>query len=422
MLCSCQSTRPGGETWTIDGGQLSALGPPLAAAGVASVVAMQANVSQDTAATFASAFFAAFAEHGIVDEAMAAARGAIRDEKDWWAPVLFSRLRTGRTYYPPKFGEYAEEAWEGLEAAVTRGRLTPVLGPGLTDSIHGSLQDIARGWVQRWQLPIPLRDQSNLAKVAQYLALSRWRTIGQDLLGQLAQEISDRRNQAKQDDPIWNLPSDLLEPGNLETAILQIGRRLRSIDEDDPHRVIAALPVPVYVTTGWTDLLQKALLACGKEPTTLCFAWNDRTDWEDTTGDRISPTTEKPLVYHLFGRLNDPDSLVLTEDDHFEWLEAWIGRRRMIPPAVGKAFTSRSLLFLGFWPDDSHFRFVWRGIKSLPGQLRGNTHVVVLPGPQNRAIEPDVTDQEFGMDKISIYWGETREFLHELRQRARLTT
>ena len=425
MLCSCQSPRPGGEAWTLDEGRLSALGPPLAAAGVASVIAMQANVSARTVVTFASAFFAAFARHGIVDEAMAAARGVIREEKDWWVPVLFSRLRGGRTYYPPGFAGRAENTWAALESAIAQGYATPVLGPGLTDPIHGSLQDIARGWVKRWHLPIPLRDQNNLAKIAQYLTISIDRRAPRlGLRRELAQEISDRRNQAKPDDPIWNLPSDLLGQGNVEAAIAEIGRRQRSIDEDDPHRVIAGLPVPVYVTTGWTDLLQEALLACGKEPTTDCFAWNRRRAWKDTTSNDISPTTEKPLVCHLFGRLNDPDSLVLTEDDHFRWLEAWIENMRMIQPAVARALIDSSLLFLGFQPDDSHLRFVLRGINTIPGSagLQRSIHVAVIPGPQNYEMEQEVMDQEFGVDRIRIYRGETREFLHELRQRARPAT
>ena len=60
------------------------------------------------------------------------------------------------------------------------------------------------------------------------------------------------------------------------------------------------------------------------------------------------PTVAKPLVYHLFGHISDPDSVVLTEDDHFAWLIAWIARRKDIPPAVRKAMISKSLLFLGY--------------------------------------------------------------------------
>jgi hypothetical protein len=417
MLCSCQSTSSGGEACTVDEGHLSALSRPLASAGVAAVVAMQANVSAKTAATFAPAFFAAFAKHGIVDEAMAAARGAIRNEKDWWVPVLFSRLPTGRTYFSRKFGKREAIAWNELELTVANSLLTPVLGPGLTDPILGSLQDIARRWVQLWQLPIALPDQSNLAKVAQYHARNGRREAGNQLRYLLAQGIKDRRNQAEPNDPVWDLPDDLLTQETLESAVLEIGRRLRSIDQSDPHSVLAALPMPVYVTTGWTFLLQEALLAQRKMPTTLFFDWTKRKRWEDDTKD-LTPTVHKPLVYHLFGRLDEPDSLVLTEDDQFRWLNALVDRHTSIPTVVLRVLSDGSLLFLGYRQDDWPLRFVLRGINnfSAGSLLRDNHHMAVLPNPGNHEMGLAVAE-EFGRDRISVYYGETKEFLCELWQR-----
>jgi hypothetical protein len=48
-------------------------------------------------------------------------------------------------------------------------RITPVLGPGLASAILGSRSQMARRWVERWQMPISTHDQGDLAKVAQYL-------------------------------------------------------------------------------------------------------------------------------------------------------------------------------------------------------------------------------------------------------------
>jgi hypothetical protein len=103
MLSSSQSARVGAETWSADDGDLSALAPRLAAVGVAAIVAMQGNVSMETASTFTPVLFAELANHGIVDEAMAAARSAIRERSEWWVPVLFMRLRSGRIWEPAVF-------------------------------------------------------------------------------------------------------------------------------------------------------------------------------------------------------------------------------------------------------------------------------------------------------------------------------
>jgi tetratricopeptide (TPR) repeat protein len=101
VLCSCYSAGAGDEGTASDEGALAPLGPSLAAAGVAAVVAMQGNVTRKTANAFLTAFFGALRKDGIVDRAVAIARGAVSDRSDWWMPVLFSRLTKGRTYYIP---------------------------------------------------------------------------------------------------------------------------------------------------------------------------------------------------------------------------------------------------------------------------------------------------------------------------------
>jgi tetratricopeptide (TPR) repeat protein len=106
VLASCQS-----------GGALSALGPGLAAAGVPAVLASQADLNMETAATFTTRFFQELLEHGQVERAMAAARLLIHDRLDWWAPVLYTRLPDGRL-----FAE-APAQTPGLPALPPRGEL-----------------------------------------------------------------------------------------------------------------------------------------------------------------------------------------------------------------------------------------------------------------------------------------------------------
>jgi hypothetical protein len=421
MLCSCQSATAGTEVWSADEGELSALGPRLAGAGVAAVVAMQGNISMTTAATFGPAFFTELARHGIVDEAMANARRAIHDRRDWWVPVLFSRLRSGRTYYRPQFAERQVSTWQALETQISQRIFTPVLGPGLSSGVLGSRPEVASRWVERWQMPIAVHNQSDLAKVAQYLRVrSAPGQVRAELRKHMMTEISERRKRAARDDPVWNLPEELVQGPDPEPAILEAGRRLREIDEGDPFNVVANLPVSVYITTGWTDLLQRALEERGRKPITMMFPWN-----EDIEPKRLRevPTFEQPLVYHLYGRLDNLSSLVLSEDDYFVWLSAWIGLRKTIPPVVKKALTAQSLLFLGYSLDDWDFRVIFQSIKSFGGSdlLAKNLHIGVQLAPESQMMEPEAAQEYlesyFGQDKISIYWGATRQFLDELRNR-----
>ena len=93
VLASCQSAGAG-----TDSGALAGLGPRLAELGVPAVLAMQGNVSMATIATFMPAFFAELDRDGQIDRAVAVARGRVRDNVDWWMPVLFMRLRSGRLW------------------------------------------------------------------------------------------------------------------------------------------------------------------------------------------------------------------------------------------------------------------------------------------------------------------------------------
>jgi hypothetical protein len=382
-----------------------------------------------TASSFIPAFFTELSRHGVVDRAMAVARSSVSDrERDWWVPVLFTRLKRGRAWYKPEFTGRGGETWRTVELQVRTGNSTPVLGPDLSSGILGSREDIARRLAAKWQMPLPVHAQDDLAQVAQYLSVRTTKAnLRAELQAYLMHEIRERGHQATPDDLIWNLPEALVQGNDPAAVILEIGRRLRRTDPGDPFRVMAALPVTVYVTTDWTDLLEDALMENARSPTTMTFSWNEPTETQPL--DVAGPTVDRPLVYHMYGRLDDPWSLVLSEDDYFAWLNAWNQRRsRSIPPPVSKALTARSLMFLGYRLNDWHFRVLSQSIKNFGGSalLRRNLHVAVQAGPENPMIEPEATQEYlesyFGEDKISIYWGDTRAFLDELRRRTGLET
>jgi hypothetical protein len=430
FLSSCQSA--GAES--ADGGALAALGPRLSEAGVPAVIAMQGNITMHTASDFAPAFFESFRQDGVVDQAVTVARGRIRERHDWWMPVLFSRLRWGQTRYLSEFSGAvsADGAWGNLEAMIDTDppRLTPVLGPGLADGVVGSRQEIALRWVRGWNMPIAEHAQGDLAQVAQYLrVVSSPGRVSAELQRYLRAEVAERRHNAQGSDPFAELDG-LDENERPEKVIEAVGKVLRDRDVGDPYRVVAALPAAVFVTSGWTNLLQDALCAHGKHPDTGAFRWiGGGKDQPRRRKPIPAPTIESPLVYHLFGRLDDPDSLVLTQDDYFEWLTAWIGARRSdIPGPVMTALTNNSLLFLGYRLDDWDFRFVFQSIKSFLGGVgaRRLQHVGVQLKPENSMIEPEAAqrylDSHLKEDRVDIYWADTRAFLDELRQHTGIAT
>ena len=133
ILASCESAGDG------TGNALSALGPRLAEAGIPAVLAMQGKVSIDMLAEFMPLFFQELQKDGQVDRALAVARGAVRQHPDYWMPVLFMRLKSGRIWYVPGFGEeeFEFEKWQSLAGFIQDKTCTPILGPGLQELAAG---------------------------------------------------------------------------------------------------------------------------------------------------------------------------------------------------------------------------------------------------------------------------------------------
>jgi hypothetical protein len=193
------------------------------------------------------------------------------------------------------------------------------------------------------------------------------------------------------------------------------------------------MPVKVYITANVDELLEDALRKAGKQPTTMVCPWREFSEETDPAtynkNDEFDPAPERPLVYHLFGLLSQPESLVLTEDDTFEFLIGITRHMKNIPDQVGRALTDSALLFLGFQTEEWSFRVLMQALLAKEGNnlLRRHAHIAAQiepeegrlanPGRARRYLE---TYFARGSDiEINIFWGNAREFMKELA--ARLT-
>jgi hypothetical protein len=421
VLASCQSAGSGAEARTDDAGALAALGPRLAEAGIPAVLAMQGNVTMQTVAQFMPVFFQELQRDGQIDRAIAVARGAVRERPDWWIPVLFMRLKSGRIWYASGFAEQGDtlEKWPALLSNIRNRRCTPILGPGLTESLLGSRREIAQRWAETYHFPMAPHNREDLTQVAQYLAVNLQPMFPRDeLLEYLRQEMVRRYAS--------DLPEALRE-ASLDALLTAVGAQRRAHDPAEPHQVLAGLPLSIYITTDPSNLLAEALTAAGKKPQVELCRWNDHIaqlpsiyDTEPT----YRPDAQRPLVYHLFGRLQEPDSQILTEDDYFDYLIGMTKNKDLIPGVVRRALADTALLFLGFQMDDWNFRVLFRSIMSQEGRgrRRGYAHVAAQIDPEEgRILEPDrarrYLESYFHDADINIYWGSAEDFMQELQRR-----
>ncbi|MEA3337918.1 MAG: CHAT domain-containing protein [Chloroflexota bacterium] len=421
VLASCQSAGTGEETRSNDEGALAGLGPRLAVAGIPAVLAMQGNITMRTVQRFMPRFFSELLRDGQIDRAVATAREDVMDRPDWWMPALFMRLREGRIWYVPGFGGKAEtmRKWPALLSNIENMRCTPIIGPGLMESLVGSRKEIARRWAQAYQFPMAPHSSEDLPQVAQYLAVDQQWAFPRDELGKYLRGELRERLGVEGDDP--------LSRASLDELITALGERDQEGGKPDSHQVLAGLPIPIYITTDPSSLLEQALKRANKDPQIEICRWNDDIELFPSIYDRekdYEPTPDRPLVFHLFGRIKTPESIVLTEDDYFRFLIGVTSKNELIPPRVRRFMADSALLFLGFRLDEWDFRVLYNSLTSQEGRFRRSRYAHIAAQvdlAEGRLLEPqrasEYLESYFQESDVSIYWGSADDFLQELHQK-----
>ncbi|GAC1322201.1 MAG: CHAT domain-containing protein [Chloroflexota bacterium] len=419
VLASCQSAG------SASSGALAAVGPQLARVGVPSVLAMQERISMRTASAFVETFFTELNRDGRLDRAAAVARTKVKGEPDFWVPVLFSRIQSGCIW--PVIADHSMdfERWPALLSYIKKGACTPILGFGLIEFLLGPTREMAKRWADTYHFPMSPHERQDLPQVAQFLAVNQYPGFPADELARYIRgEIIERYGDIAEG---HRGASDEDVDEHVRSLVSEVGRRQRANNQYDPYRVLARLPFPIYVTANPDNLLAEALVEAGKQPVIELCRWNDQADlhapiW-DTDPD-YKPTPDRPLVYHIFGQLRDRESLVLTEDNFFDFLLQINGNGNgewKIPPVVTAAWSKNALLFLGFGPDEWTFRVLFRMIISQPGRsLRDRKpHVAVQIDPEEgTSLDPrrakKYLEQYFTDEQINTYWGSVDRFSREL--------
>ena len=119
---------------------------------------------------FMPVFFRELQRDGQIDRATSVARGTVRERADWWMPVLFMRLKSGRIWYTPGFAGDEQgglKKWPAVLRNIKRKRCTPILGPGLSEFLLGSRREMARRWAEKYHFPMSPYHREDLPQVAQ---------------------------------------------------------------------------------------------------------------------------------------------------------------------------------------------------------------------------------------------------------------
>ena len=256
VLASCESAGSAQVSTQslVAAGQLVPLAPALAEAGVHAVLAMQGKISMETVRTAMPVFFAELLDDGQIDRAFAVARGKAREQPDSWMPALFLRLKGGRIWYEPGFGEGEGDfdKWKALVGAVRRGSFTPIVGPGLGENVYGPIREVSRELAETSGFPLAEHQRSELQQVSQFLQFNQDVATARELFkNELRHQILRRHE---------SLPQEA-KALSLSKLMALVGQSHRDADTDDPYALLAELGAKLFVTANPDNLLEEALKA-----------------------------------------------------------------------------------------------------------------------------------------------------------------
>jgi hypothetical protein len=133
-----------------------------------------------------------------------------------------------------------------------------------------------------------------------------------------------------------------------------------------------------------------------------------------TAAEAFVPSPREPVVYHLHGHIDVPQSLVLTETDYVSFLVE-TSRKRLLPHQIEKALANASLIFVGYGFADWDFRVIFRGLVAAHATAR-ELGVTVQLETDDEASR-NYLEKYFGGFDLRVYWGNARTFAAELHSR-----
>jgi SIR2-like protein len=280
-----------------------------------------------------------------------------------------------------------EDAWETLLDRIQRRRCTPFLGAGATYPTLPLARDIATAWSRTSGLP-PGEEATDLARVAQFLSVKH----------------------------------DPMQPKHRMCDEIAAAPPPDFANEGEPHRALADLALPLYMTTNYDGFMLGALRHVGKEAHREICRWNSHPAvraQRPVLAGRFEPSPEKPVVFHMHGHIDVPESLVLTEDDYLDFLVE-VGRNPKLMPPIVQGALAGTVLFVGYSLRDWDFRVLMRSLHAgIPGSLRSlSVAVQVAPDDPDRDYLTFVSEYFDRMD-VRVFWGTASEFAAELAGRRR---
>lgn len=408
--------------------------PNLTRYGIPGILILPQGCSHFGSLAFFNSFFKMLLKTGRLDYSLGYARSVLTQEGKGLCGnyLLLTRKRTSRVWYEPKFLTENNQTWQNIIDNINQEECTPVIGPAFCDYIFQSRKQLASKLAKDHYYPLALHERISLTHVMQYISLKKntniknHKLILEETYKYMEKFFPDLSSITKGDTVSYNNIQDFF---------------IKSYDTEiwNSFKLIAKRDFKMFITTAFHDFLTIALQKKGKKPFSTSFIkdlnkksrkFKDQDKKIINAENRNLLNGSNPLIYHLFGQMEQKGSMLLTEDDIFDFLLAFEGIEKKddkILEIVKECLVGSNLIFLGFKMEQWDFRVLMRCIKAIEGSghVTSYNHVAIQIDPDDDYITDPGNAKKFiekYFDKINpsnvnIYWGSPKDFLAELDRR-----
>jgi hypothetical protein len=145
-------------------------------------------------------------------------------------------------------------------------------------------------------------------------------------------------------------------------ALMEIQSFYDALKPNDLHQKIAEIPFHFVISVS-PDLILKKVFESNK----LAFTF-DYYNKQQNPHPLEKPTGKKPLLYNIFGNIEEEGSVVLTYTELFDYIISISGKDDMPQEVKSQIMSSRMVLFLGFKFEKWYFKLLLRLLKIQEGK------------------------------------------------------
>lgn len=148
---------------------------------------------------------------------------------------------------------------------------------------------------------------------------------------------------------------------------------------------LAEMNFPLVITTNYDQLFERALVRAGKEFIRGVYSPDDKRETRDI-GD---PDARKPYVLKIHGDVDEPSSIVITDEDYIQFLLRMSDKEQVNPIPLGFRYHLKRwpTLFVGYSLRDYNLRLLFKTLRWRVDPVNFPTSYAVDPYPDPLVVK-----------------------------------